>query len=239
VIPPEAFNHGLTRNIAVERTHGDLVVLIVQDAVPASDTWLAELTLPLRRDESFAGTFARQMPRPDAGPITREYLARASVAAAESRTLEPFTWDEMARLDPMSRLRCCEFDNVCSCIRRSVWNQIPFRETTIGEDIEWAREVLLAGHRLLFVPSAVVLHSHDRSPAAEFARTYALHRRLNELFELRTIPTLALLIRAIASSVVMHWRCERSARSLGLAAAWPLGQYLGGLMSKGGRGTQP
>ena len=42
-IQPEAFNHGTTRNQGVREARGDLVVLMVQDAVPASDTWLDAL----------------------------------------------------------------------------------------------------------------------------------------------------------------------------------------------------
>jgi hypothetical protein len=66
-------------------------------------------------------------------------------------------------------------------------------------------------------------------------RTYTLHRRLYELFQLRTIPTATHLARAVGSSVVLHLRCQwppsvhASLRGTALAFAWPLGQYLGGL----------
>src|SRR5205085_11602096 len=39
-IPAAAFNHGLTRNLGVEQAQGDLVVLMVQDALPHTDSWL-------------------------------------------------------------------------------------------------------------------------------------------------------------------------------------------------------
>src|SRR5262245_53389271 len=42
-IATEEFNHGLTRNLGVEHARGELVVMLVQDAVPASPRWLAEL----------------------------------------------------------------------------------------------------------------------------------------------------------------------------------------------------
>jgi len=228
-----AFNHGLTRNLAIEQTHGELVVLLVQDAVPASEIWLSSLIAPLRADERVAAAFARQLARLDAGRITREYLRDAPINSDIARTLSPLTREELARLDPMRRLTRCSLDNVCSCIRRSVWSAIPFRETTIGEDVEWARDVLIAGHRIEYVPGAVVFHSHDRSPAYELRRTRALHQRLHELFELRTIPTLPLLAHAIASCLALHLRLESDRpsawpRAIGLAVAWPLGQYLGG-----------
>ena len=155
---------------------------------------------------------------------------------------------ELDTLDPIARLRLCAFDNVCSCIRRAVWARIPFADTPIGEDLEWAKAVLLAGFRLDYVPDAVVLHSHDRSARYELARTYVLHRRLFSLFGLRTIATVPALARAIAGSIRLHVACEREAgqssgakagmgRALALAIAWPLGQYLGGLSAS--RGWKP
>jgi rhamnosyltransferase len=240
-IAPAAFNHGATRNAGVTLTTGDLVILIVQDAVPVDGGWLDALTRPLDADPMIAGTFARQVPTEHAGALTRWSLAQWAAARPEPRIVGPLTQDEFDALAPMSRLDACAFDNVCSCIRRSVWNEHPFRSTPIAEDLEWAREVLLAGHRLVYAPTAVVIHSHDRPARYEFARTYLLHRRLYELFELRTIPTVRGLARAIATSAALHLRCERAVqgipRALALAFAWPLGQYCGGLSAA--RGWRP
>ena len=217
-----------------------LVVLLVQDAVPVSSDWLSALVAPFAADERVAGTFARQEPRVDASAVTRYYLDRWIAGRESPRTVSVAAREEFAALDPAARFDRCAFDNVCSCIRRSVWQRIPFRSTAIAEDLEWARDVLLAGYRLEYVPSAVVRHSHDRSARYEFARTFALHRRLFELFGLRTIPTLSTLAAAIASSMRAHLSCRRQVpptggrsgrldRAVALAVAWPLGQYLGGL----------
>jgi rhamnosyltransferase len=236
-IQPDEFDHGLTRNLGIERSHGELVVLIVQDALPATDGWLAELIAPLRADPAIAGVFGRQSPRPEASALTRYYVERAVAAGVSPRILS-IDHAELTALPPGDRLARCTFDNVCSCIRRSVWRDHPFRQTRIAEDIEWAIEIMLAGHRLAYVPGATVVHSHERSPWYEFARTSLLHRRLFELLGLRTVPTVSSLARSIASSMVLHVRCETSApphdkslarlvRAVFLAVAWPLGQYLG------------
>jgi len=246
-IPAAAFDHGLTRNLGIEHARGALVVLLSQDALPASDDWLAALVAPLLEDRTIAGAFARHRPRDDASAITRSYAARAAVASPVGRTLA-IDRAAFSALGPMARLERCTFDNVCSCIRRSVWIEHPFRATPFAEDLEWARDVLLSGYRLAYAPQALVIHSHDRSARYEFARTCALHRRLFELFELRTIATLPRLARAIASSIVLHLRCRRQAapdagaagtvaRALALAVAWPLGQYVGGLSAA--RGWRP
>jgi glycosyltransferase involved in cell wall biosynthesis len=233
-IDAAAFDHGLTRNLGIARARGDYVVLMVQDAEPANERWLAALVAPLRSDPQLAGVFARQVPRPDASRLTRHYLQRWIGASAERRTVS-MAADEFAALAPALRLDRCTFDNVCSCIRREVWRQHPFHATPIGEDVEWAKEVLLAGFRVAFEPAAEVVHSHDRSARHEFARTRALHRRFHELFGLRTIPSVPVLGRAIASSLATHLRCDPGLRSLALAFAWPLGQYLGGRSAGRGR----
>lgn len=240
-IPPAAFNHGLTRNQAIEQTSASCVVLLAQDAIPQSDCWLEELTRPLREDHSVAGTFARQVPRPNASAITRHYLSAWVAHGATPRRVSLSGTCELNALASIERVRCCAFDNVCSCVRRSVWERHPFPAVPIAEDLEWSRDVLVAGHAIAYVPTAVVVHSHDRPVMYELARTYLLHRRLFEVFGLRTIPDVPHLARAIASTLPVHLRCLRTApadaprgpretvRALGLAVAWPLGQYLGGL----------
>ena len=75
-ISPASFDHGLTRNLGVAQAHGELVALLVQDAVPFDDRWLSELTAPLLSHANVAGAFARQRPRPDASAITRYYHDR-------------------------------------------------------------------------------------------------------------------------------------------------------------------
>lgn len=241
-VPAVAFNHGLTRNAGIEASTGEFVVLTVQDAAPATPGWLQAIVSPLEQDPRVAGAFARQQPRTDASAITRWHAERWIAGSIEPRIVsipEPLAFD---RLDPMDRLRTYAFDNVCSCIRRSVWQTIPFRATTIAEDLEWALEVLRAGHRIAYVPEAVVTHSHERSTTEELRRTRLLHERLFALYGLRTIPSLPHLARAMTSSFVQHaWVSRREpwtiARSAGLAVAWPLGQYLGGRAGERGETT--
>ena len=239
------FDHGLTRNLGIEHARGELIVLLVQDAVPANEKWLRELTAPLLSDTAVAGTFARQRPRSDASAITRYYHERWVAAADAQRTMAIDRFASFEALEPMQRFLLCAFDNVCSCIRRTVWQSHPFRSTPIAEDLEWARDVLLAGYRLVYAPRAVVVHSHDRSARYELARTYALHHRLYELFSVRTIPSVGGLWRAIATSAALHLKCQRHesarpraiGRAVALAVAWPVGQYLGGLSAA--RGWKP
>jgi rhamnosyltransferase len=242
-VDPRTFNHGETRNYAVEHGHGDLIVLIVQDALPIGTGWLQALVAPFASDTSLAGAFARQRPASDASALTRWSLERWIACGTEPRRIDPLSRHEFEGLAPMARYERCIFDNVCSCIRRSAWNHHRFRAVAIAEDLEWARDVLLDGWSLAYVPEAVVEHSHDRDPWYELRRTYLVHRRLQELFGLSTVPTAQSLVGAIARTVPAHLRVTRHgrqpatawARAATLGIVWPAGQYFGARAARLGR----
>ncbi len=243
-VTPDRFNHGETRNAALAHVRGDFAVLLVQDAIPASRSWLSALIEPLLNDPAVAGSFARQVPAAGASSITTHYLSRWIAARDQPRMVGPLARDEFDRMSPADRHAICAFDNVCSCIRMGAWRQYPFRKTPIAEDLEWARDVLLAGCRLAYAPAAVVHHSHERPVRYELQRTYLVHQRLQELFGLSTVPTWGSLVRSVAATVPANARIasrERAGRTravlrgAALGVAMPLGQYLGARSAREGR----
>ena len=243
-IAASRFNHGTARNLGVGRASGRFVVLTVQDARPLARDWLTRLLAPLRQDDRVAGVFGRQVPRPDASAVTRDQLSRwvASRTTPQVMTLDPETF---ARLAPAERLRRCAFDNVCSAVRRRVWEASPFQATPIAEDLEWSRNVLLSGHAIAYAPDACVEHSHNRSAHYELARTWVLHQQLQRLFGLRSIPTVGALARSMVATARTHRRLVAAdgvavgsadwRHAMGLGVAWPLGQFLGGWTAATGR----
>jgi len=256
-IHESAFNHATTRNVGVEACKAPLVVFLVQDAEPESANWLARLAAPLLADDparhaaggarALAGTYARQIPRSDASAVVRAYLLRYPATDSIPRRQSIADQAAFDALSPAERLAACTFDNVCSCIRREVWERHPFRRTPIAEDLAWAKDVMLAGFDLAYVPEAAVLHSHERPAGYELRRTYLVHQQLRRLFGLATIPSAAHLARAVAVSAITHTRWTMGGpgaatarlaalpRALALAVAMPLGQYLGARSADRGR----
>jgi rhamnosyltransferase len=243
-VPHGTFNHGETRNQALAHADGEFAVLLVQDAVPVSRGWLSALIEPLVRDTAVAGTFARQVPSAGASRVTAHYLAQWVAAQPRPRTVGPLSPDAFARMSPAERHATCAFDNVCSCVRLSVWRAHRFPPTPIAEDLEWARDVLLAGQKLTYVPEAIVQHSHERPVSYELQRTYLVHQRLEALFGLATIPTMMSLIRSVATTIPAnarvasgepHGRTRAVMRGAALGIALPLGQYLGARAAREGR----
>lgn len=160
-IPPYEFNHGETRNLGARLAHPDThyLVYLSQDATPADEGWLATLIEPMREDRQVAGVFSRHLPRPSASPsLVRQLLTRWQTGGTERLVKRmPVSRDDFEA----NRFFYIYFSNTSSAIRRSVWEQIPFRPLLFGEDADWAERVLLAGYILVFEPRSKVFHSHD------------------------------------------------------------------------------
>ena len=238
-IPNREFNHGLTRNQGIELCRGDIVVLTVQDALPKDRRWMQRL-VDCFEDPRVAGAFGRQEARLDANPFIRDRLKSWVAGQDQARTHEIEREDEFWGLAPLERLQRVAFDNVSSAVRKSVMSEIPFRERKFGEDIDWSQRALLAGHRTVFEPRSVVVHSHDNSAWYEFKRTYADHSNLHETLGVHTIPTKRFLWRCVRHRA-KHYRdvVRNDERLSGLKKlawrlrAWPYavaenaGQYFG------------
>lgn len=198
-ISPGTFNHGRTRNLGIEATTSPYVILMTQDALPASP-YAFESMLQSMEKHKAAGCYARQIPRPDATSLTKRNLEHWLSGTAERRVIRfdspQCLWDQ----HPAMRYQSCVFDNVTSMLQRSVWETIPFPETPFGEDIEWAFRALCAGHTIVYEPDAEVIHSHDRDSRYVYKRTYIDHYRMYELFRLRTIPSRWHALKAWVSS---------------------------------------
>ena len=199
------FNHGATRDLAIEMARGEIAVLLTQDAVPADGSWLRHLLEPYA-DPRVAGVYCRQIPRPDCNPILAERLRNWAAGKTEPAVQEVESEAAFEGLPPLDRLARAAFDNVASSLRRSVWERIPFGRRDFGEDVAWGKRAILAAWRIVFQPKSAVVHSHNRSPLAEARRLYCDHQNLNDLLGVTSIPTLRQGFRAVREQREKHLR---------------------------------
>ncbi len=162
-IPNHEFGHGRTRNLGVQNANGRYVVFLTQDATPANHHWLENLVCPLAEDERVAGSYSRQIPRPNCNPWeARDIMMGAGPVSVTKRVNleDPFQRD--AYLAHQSRF--ISFSNVSSCIRKAVLEKLRFSEKIVMvEDQEWCKRALESGLTVIYEASSVVYHSHNHS----------------------------------------------------------------------------
>src|SRR3954452_7906631 len=162
-IPPAEFHQGATRNLGASLARGDVLVFTSQDAYAADDGWLARLVAPLA-DERVGGAYGRQVAHMDATPPERYFMD--FLYGTRPRTQRAAGAHELS-------METTLFSNVCSAMRRELFERFPFVDDIImSEDQEWSRRVLLAGYELRYVADAVVHHSHPYTLRQAFRRFF-------------------------------------------------------------------
>ena len=146
-IEPTAYVPGAVLNMAAEQARGDVLVFQNSDTVPLTSSALGNLLAPLRALDGAAGrvvgSFARQVPRPEAVSWVRRDYATAFPATGEAPP-----WLTLSL--PFAALR------------KSAWREHPFyTDAWASEDTEWGHWAKTAGYRLQYVPEAMVMHSHN------------------------------------------------------------------------------
>ena len=162
-ITSSEFGHGKTRNLGASLAKGDILIFLVQDAIPAHPHFLEKLMAPLA-DTQVAGVYGRQLPRPATNPVEKFFLESTYPDSGAIRT---------HNLSGRLSIGSIFFSNVNSAIRRRVWEQVPFDESLImSEDQQWAKEVLLKGYAVVYEPAAGVWHAHNYGLKQVFQRNF-------------------------------------------------------------------
>lgn len=238
-IAQSTFDHGLTRDRAIDKAGGEVVVLLTQDAIPADDEWLPAL-LSCYEDDEVGAAYCRQLPRDDCNPFIAHRLREWTAGKTERVVQRACTADEFAALEPLARLQRCAYDNVAGSVRRTAWAQHRFGRRPFGEDVAFGKNLILSGWNIVFEPRAQVVHSHNRSAHAEGKRIFCDHANLRDLFGVHLTPDYG------AFRAQVHWarrayrdtvadlglepdaRAELERWARGYAGWATLGMFLGG-----------
>ncbi len=221
-IAPENFNFGSTRDQAYEESHGDFVVNLSQDAVPAQPDWLENLLVPFD-DETVAVSCGASAPDPD-------------------RDLPHFPWERNGYFYFTREIKQfvkrygkgVSFSN--SAVRRSVWEEYRFDAQPLGEDFQFQMKLHGSQYRIAFPAEAKVLHHHHYDLKALY------HRCRNEGMALRIMgcryTILDLIADLISPRKYLQWLRELRRGSLKNSAAIvfpvarPLAVYMGSRFGK-------
>jgi len=177
-IPPEEFHHSRTRNFAASLARGEILVFLSQDAIPASEDWLATM-LSNFDDPSVGGVYGRQFPKP--GSSMERQDALHAVYGEQKLVKDPGHRDGMG-------YRFYHFSDVNAAIRRSVWDAARFPdELRVFEDLGIAKRILDSGWKIVYDPKSAVFHSHTHTTFGLFKRYFDIGYTL-KLLEIWDAP---------------------------------------------------
>lgn len=178
-VQPEDFSHGGTRRLLSRQAQGAHIAFLTQDAVPASDRWLANLLDGFDMASDVGLVFGPYRPRPDASAMVRRELDEwfRSLSADGSPRLER----GMPTDGGSDAVRRLFFTDANACISRSALERVPFREVSYAEDQLLARDMLRAGYAKVYRPDAPVTHSHEYRTRETFQRSFDEWRGLREV----------------------------------------------------------
>jgi O-antigen biosynthesis protein len=178
-IDPAEFGHGRTRNLGAERTGGELVCFLTQDATPVPG-WAAAYREAFALPERVGAAYGPHLPRADTSPMIARELTEFFAGFEAVRpdgdhaggTRENGASASPAHAPVTQRTGGPTFlSNVNACYARACWEEIRFREIAYSEDQAFGVDLLEAGWIKVYQPAAAVLHAHDYG-ALEFMRRY-------------------------------------------------------------------
>lgn len=238
-ISPSEFGHGRTRNYLASLSRGEFLVFITQDAKPAHAQWLHYLVDGCASAPDVAGAFGPHRAHPGARHVTQreltEHFAGFGAALSHVRMDDPERFEREVGYRQWLHF----FSSNNSCVRRSVWQQLPLPEVAFAEDQTWMLAAIKAGYAKAFVPEAAVYHSHDFGVWETLQRNFDEARSFQRYFGYDMQRSLVGALRSAAALARRDARWLREAGMRGVAwlktggymasieLARTLGQFLG------------
>lgn len=160
------FDHGGTRHKGMLYSKADVCVCMTQDAVPADEYLIEKLVEPLK-DRQVAVSYARQLPKADAGPLEQFSRSFNYPDASKRKTA--------ADIETMG-IKAFFCSDVCAAYNRETYMSLGgfIRHTIFNEDMIFASGALKAGYHVYYAAEAKVLHSHEYGFMQQLRRNFDL-----------------------------------------------------------------
>lgn len=159
------FDHGKTRDMALRKTHGNIVLFMTQDALPANKCYIENLIKPLLQDEKIAVVSGRQLPRENATKtekLVREFNYPPVSNIRQKSDIEKYG---------IKTFYCTD---VCAAYNRKIYLELGGFEYPLktNEDMFFAAKAVQSGYKVGYVSDAEVIHSHNFTLKQQYKRNY-------------------------------------------------------------------
>lgn len=197
-IDRQDFNHGTTRDMALNESSGDFVCFLTQDAVPVSDDYLKRLVAPMVEDSNIALVSGRQLPKANARrfeQLVRDFNYPDTPSVRSKDDLKKFG------------IKTFFASDTCSAYRRTAYLECGgFDHVNTNEDMLMAAKFIASGMKVAYEPRAEVYHSHNLTPSQQFARNRAvgffLETHADDLMQASEIGEGGRLVKAVSSQLL-------------------------------------
>lgn len=160
-VPEGEFSHSGTRMQAAKLARGRYMVFFTDDILPLGTRFLADLTAPLLEGKAPAAYGVWQIDETRWDPIDA-YLHNGWYHGIDD-IVEPISQYCWEKFPPELRRRLCNFDNCSSCIERQVLLDLEFPNVPYGEDMVFAKRLILSGRSIAIAKAARFYHWHKVS----------------------------------------------------------------------------
>ena len=214
-VPEGRFSHSRTRIDAAEQARGRWIIFFTDDIVPIGSGFLKALTRPLIENLAVAAYGVFQINEKDSDPVDA-YLHN-DWHLDISDISGPVSMEDWTGMSPEERRKSSNFDNCASCMDRELLLDIKFPDVPYGEDMFFAKRLILSGRKVAISRAAVFYHWHKMSFRYLLNRMCVdQHLSLQEFqiiyVKSKTRVILAIVKRMIHRSLISLFRLDISLR---------------------------
>jgi rhamnosyltransferase len=171
-IPNSEFGHGKTRNLAARMAHGEYMVYLSQDAVPAHNRWLEFMLEPFFISPKVAGVFGKQIPRPHADITTKREVDSVFNSLGPDHSIMIQRGNSLYSDTPYGPILTF-YSDVNSAVKRDfLLNTLPYRDVPYSEDQLFGKDALDGGFLKAYSPHGSVMHSNEYGLRDYFYRKF-------------------------------------------------------------------
>jgi rhamnosyltransferase len=196
------FSHSGTRMQAAREAQGKVVVFFTDDVVPIGRDFLAKLTEPVL-DGLAAASYGVWQINPKLHDPVDAYLHNDWYRNYDD-LVEPIPAYCWGKFPPELRRHLSNFDNCSSCLDRATLLRLEFPPVPYGEDMLFARKMILNGLRVAQVKAAKFYHWHKVKPGYMFKRMCIDSHLSAQEFNIYYVSRLRGVIKAIVTRVLQR-----------------------------------
>ncbi len=158
-VPENEFSHSGTRMKAAHLAKGKYVIFFTDDVIPIGTDFLENLTRPVRKGLAAASYGVYQIGGNKPYDPIDAYLHNSWYLSYDdfSEPISSYCWK---KLSPQMRRKLSNFDNCASCIDKDVLLKLKLPNVPYGEDMAFAKRLILNNYRVALVKNAKFHHWH-------------------------------------------------------------------------------